>query len=32
VTTNKSYNFVIQKSTAGNWEFLDDCGLRRQAG
>ena len=32
VTTNKSFNFVIQKSAAGNWEFLDDRGSRKQAG
>jgi hypothetical protein len=24
VSTNKSYNFVIQKSAEGAWEFLDD--------
>jgi len=32
VSTNKSFNFVIQKSAAGNWEFLDDRGSRKQAG
>jgi hypothetical protein len=24
LSTNKSYNFLIQKSEAGVWEFLDD--------
>lgn len=32
VRTDKSYNFVIQKSSKGTWEFLDDRGPRRQAG
>jgi hypothetical protein len=32
VSTNKSFNFVIQKSAAGNWEFLDDRGSRKQVG
>ena len=32
VSTSKSYNFVIQKSEAGTWEFLDDRAPRRQAG
>ena len=32
VSTNKSYNFVIQKSAEGKWEFLDDRGSRKQAG
>jgi hypothetical protein len=32
VSTSKSHNFVIQKSEAGTWEFLDDLTPRRQAG
>jgi hypothetical protein len=32
VRTDKSYNFVIQKSSRGTWEFLDDRGPRKQAG
>src|SRR5512145_2988023 len=32
VRTDKSYNFVIQKSSKGTWEFLDDRGPRKQAG
>ena len=32
VSTNKSYNFVIQQSAEGKWEFLDDRGSRKQAG
>ncbi len=31
ITTNKSYNFVIQKSDAGKWEFLDS-GAGKQTG
>lgn len=32
LSTNKSYNFLIQKSEAGVWEFLDDRDGRKQAG
>jgi hypothetical protein len=32
VTTSKGYNFVVKKSDAGAWEFLDDHAAARQAG
>jgi hypothetical protein len=32
LSTNKSYNFLIQKSQAGVWEFLDDGAAAKQAG
>ena len=30
VTTNKSYNFVIQRTHTGNWEFLSDQAATRK--
>jgi hypothetical protein len=32
VTTSKGYNFVVKKSDAGAWEFLDDRASAKQAG
>ncbi len=32
VSTNKTYNFVIQKSETGAWVFLEDREPRKQAG
>jgi hypothetical protein len=31
VSTNKSYNFVIQKSPEGTWTFLDDSAAPKRA-
>ena len=31
VSASKSYNFAIQKSSKGTWEFLDDRGPHKQA-
>jgi hypothetical protein len=32
VSTSKGYNFVVKKSDAGAWEFLDDHAAAKQAG
>jgi len=32
VSTSKGYNFVVKKSEAGTWEFLDDRVSAKQAG
>jgi hypothetical protein len=32
VRTDKSYSFVIQRSSRGIWEYLDDRGPRKPAG
>jgi len=32
VSTSKGYNFVVKKSDAGIWEFLDDRASAKQAG
>jgi hypothetical protein len=32
VTTSKGYNFVVKKSDAGAWEYLDDHAAAKQAG
>ena len=32
VTTSKGYDFVVKKSDAGAWEFLDDRAAAKQAG
>jgi len=32
VSTSKGYNFVVKKSEAGTWEFLDDRSAAKQTG
>jgi len=32
VSTSKGYNFVVKKSEAGTWEFLDEHASPKQAG